>query len=47
MISRASKTTWVIRRMKLLGVDRKTLVSFWKSKGRVRLRWPPPSGTPA
>ena len=42
MISRASKTTWVIRRMKLLGVDRKTLVSFWKSEGRVHLEMAAP-----
>ena len=37
MIARASKTTCVIRRMKLLGVDRKMPVSFWKSEGRVHL----------
>ena len=28
MINRAIKTTWVIRRMRELGVDRKTLVMF-------------------
>ena len=33
MISRASKTTWVLRRMRTLGVDRKTLVDFWKTEG--------------
>ena len=37
MISRASKTTWVLRRMMTLGVDRKTLVDFWRSEGRVHL----------
>ena len=37
MISRASKTTWVLRRMRTLGVDRKTLVDFWRSEGRVHL----------
>ena len=37
MIARASKTTWVLRRMRSLGVDKKTLVSFWKSEGRVHL----------
>ena len=37
MITRASKTTWVLRRMKALGVDRDTLVQFWKSEGRCHL----------
>ena len=37
MIARASKTAWVLRRMRSLGVDKKTLVSFWKSVGRVHL----------
>jgi hypothetical protein len=37
MIQRASKTTWVVRRMKELGVDQRTLVDFWKSEGRVHL----------
>jgi hypothetical protein len=42
MIKRASKTTWVIRRMRELGVDRKTLVMFWKSEGRVHLEMAAP-----
>ena len=42
MITRASKTTWVIRRMKALGVDRKTLVTFWKTEGRVHLEMAAP-----
>ena len=42
MIARASKTTWVIRRMKALGVDRQTLVSFWKAEGRVHLEMAAP-----
>ena len=42
MIKRASKTTWVIRRMRELGVDRKTLVMFWKSEGRVHLKMAAP-----
>ena len=42
MVARASKTTWVIRRMKALGVDRKTLVSFWKADGRVNLEMAAP-----
>ena len=37
MISRASKTSWVLRRMRALGVDTKTLVSYWKAEGRVHL----------
>ena len=37
MISRASKTVWVLRRMRALGVDRQTLVDFWKAEGRVHL----------
>ena len=37
MISRASKATWVLRRMRTLGVDKKTLVEFWRSEGRVHL----------
>ena len=37
MISRASKTVWVLRQMRALGVDRLTLVQFWKAEGRVHL----------
>ena len=37
MVSRASKTTWVLRRMRVLGVDTKTLVQYWKAEGRVHL----------
>ena len=37
MLSRASKTIWVLRRMRALGVDRRTLVDFWKSEGRTHL----------
>ena len=37
MISRASKATWIVRRMRILGVDKITLVDFWKSEGRVHL----------
>ena len=42
MIKRASKTTWVLRRMRTLGVDRDTLVTFWKSEGRVHLEMAAP-----
>ena len=37
MVGRASKTIWVLRRMKVLGVDTKTLVNFWTAEGRVHL----------
>ena len=42
MIKSASKTSWVIRRMRALGVDRKTLVMFSKSEGRVHLEMAAP-----
>ena len=37
MISRASRTSWVLRRMRSLGVDKRTLVEYWKAEGRVHL----------
>ena len=37
MVRRATNTTWVLRRMKALGVSQKTLVEYWKSEGRVHL----------
>ena len=37
MIARASKTTWVLRRMRSLGVDQTTLVEYWKAEGRVHM----------
>ena len=37
MISRASKTTWVLRRMRALGVNIQTLAQYWKSEGRIHL----------
>ena len=37
MVTRASKTCWVLRRMRALGVDKRTLVEYWKSEGRVHL----------
>ena len=37
MVSRATKTTWVLRRMRALGVDQRTLVAYWKAEGRVHL----------
>ena len=37
MVSRAGKTTWVLRRMRALGVDLKILVNNWMSEGRTHL----------
>ena len=37
MVRRATVTTWVIRRMRSLGVDQATLVTYWKAEGRVHL----------
>ena len=39
MVGRANKTTWAIRRMKALGVDKQTLVEYWKAEGRVHLEF--------
>ena len=35
MVRRATATTWVIRRMRALGVDQATLLTYWKAEGRV------------
>ena len=37
MVRKATRTTWVLRRMRSLGVDQTTLVSYWKAEGRVHL----------
>ena len=37
MIARASRTTWVLKRMRSLGVDQTTLVEYWKAEGRVHM----------
>ena len=37
MVRRATKTTWVLRRMRALGVDQGSLVAYWKAEGRVHL----------
>ena len=37
MVRQATNTIWVLRRMRSLGVDQKTLVAYWKSEGRVHL----------
>ena len=46
MVSRASNTIWVLKRMKSLGVDRKTLVQYWKSEGTSIWKWPSQFGIP-
>ena len=42
MVKKASKTTWVLRRMRELGVDTATLVQYWKAEGRVHLEFQAP-----
>ena len=37
MTKKASKKIWVLRRMKKLGLDEKTICNFWKAEGRVHL----------
>ena len=37
MVRKAMKTTWVLRRMRALGVGVASLVEFWKSEGRIHL----------
>ena len=37
MISKASKNIWLLRRMKQVGVDEKTITKYWKSEGLVHL----------
>ena len=37
MTRKASKNIWVLRRMKNLGIDEKTICNFWKAEGRVHL----------
>ena len=39
MVSKAMKTTWVIRRMRALGVSQAALVHYWKTEGRSRLEF--------
>jgi len=39
MIKKASSTIWVLRRMRALGVDRETLIQYWKAEGRVHLEF--------
>ena len=37
MSKKASRKIWVMRRMKTLGLDEKTICNFWKAEGRVHL----------
>ena len=37
MTKKASRKIWVMRRMKNLGLDEKTISGFWKAEGRVHL----------
>ena len=37
MARRATRTTWVLRRMRALGVDQGSLVTYWKADGPVHL----------
>ena len=37
MVRKASAKIWLLRRMKQIGVDELTIVSYWKSEGRVHL----------
>ena len=46
MVSKATRTTWVLRRMRALGVDQQTLVTYWKAEGRVHLELACPVGHP-
>ena len=37
MTAKASKKIWVLRRMKQLGVDEKTILNYWTKEGRCHL----------
>ena len=37
MTKKASNKIWMLRRMKQLGVDEKTICNYWKAEGRVHL----------
>ena len=37
MVGKATRTTWVLRRMRAMGVDQRTMVAYWKAEGRVHL----------
>ena len=37
MVTKASKKIWLLRRMRQLGVDEKTITTYWVMEGRVHL----------
>jgi hypothetical protein len=39
MVTRATRCTWAIRRMRAMGVPQASLVEYWKSEGRVMLEY--------
>ena len=39
MTSKASKTIWLLRRMKQLGIDETTITNYWKTEGRCHLEF--------
>ena len=39
MTKKASKTIWLLRRMKQLGIDEQTITNYWKSEGRCHLEF--------
>ena len=39
MVSRATRCTWTIRRMRAMVVPQHTLVQYWKFEGRVHLQY--------
>ena len=39
MTNKASKTIWLLRRMKQLGIDEATITNYWKSEGRCHLEF--------
>jgi hypothetical protein len=39
MTTKASKTFWLLRRMKRIGIDETTIVNYWKTEGRCHLEF--------
>ena len=39
MTNKASKTIWLLRKMKQLGIDEATITNYWKSEGRCHLEF--------
>ena len=38
MVRKASKKIWLLRRMRLMGVDQQTIASYWKAEGNCHLK---------